>query len=570
MQTAVTTAFRKPEDWSSSLERHDDDDALTTAEPIDSVSVTPRLEPPSLQKFDDALTTAEPLEASVTPRLAPPSLRKFPDEWSSSLERVDDSMALTTAEPLAPVRVPEPPIEPPRILRVIRNGAPGDRGFVVARGMQIGKYLLDDKLGHGTFGSVYTARDTELERRVAVKVLNPQHQSNIEAVTRFLQEARATARINHVGIVTILEVGRIPTDLGEVGYIVMELLEGETLARRIGRVGRLDAAVAIEIGHQISGALGAAHKADVLHRDVKPDNIFLVRDPVLASGERVKVLDFGLAKLGRGGQTSTYTILGTPRYMSPEQARSSAHVDKRSDIYSLGCVLFELLVGRRPFEGDPSMLIDRHEREIPPRVKTLVPALPKSLDDLIARMLAKAPAARPQSMEEVQQELLAAATLGQEGRQEVALPVGRTSVDRARTQAEIAEPAKAPSAPAVFPRLARWCRSKLAAGHTMIVDARRGVRGSRQLIVAAAIALVLLLIIAIAIVVRLVSNGSQSDDVLDVAPPARLAEPPTAPPAVEPKPELAPQPEPAADPGPMPSTKVRAVPVRKKLAKPPR
>jgi serine/threonine-protein kinase len=336
-----------------------------------------------------ASTVTEGREPSTTCTIRfEPLLRKLRhEEWTAGVE---------IAPPPPPQnKAAEPKPKPER-----------ERGVVVARGSKIGKYELEDKLGHGTFGTVYTARDLELERRVAIKVLNPSHQHNIDVVTRFLQEARATARIKHAGIVTILDCGRIETELGDLAYIVMELLEGETLTRRIDLAERLAAPVAIDICHQIAGALEAAHRADVLHRDVKPDNMFLVRDPLLASGVRVKVLDFGLAKLGRGGHTMVNTILGTPRYMSPEQTRSSSEIDARSDIYALGCILFEMITGRRPFEGDLATLIERHQRAIPARVRTIVPETAPELDDLIACMLAKDPAKRPQTMTEVQRALL--------------------------------------------------------------------------------------------------------------------------------------------------------------------
>src|SRR5262245_6730951 len=170
------------------------------------------------------------------------------------------------------------------------------KGFMLAVGGRAGKYELVEKLGQGTFGSVFKARDTELDRDVAFKVLNPAHQMNYDVVTRFLQEARATARIKHPGIVTVLDSGRIETEAGELAYLVMELLEGESLMKRIAREKRLPAPVAIEICQQIASALDAAHRADVLHRDLKPDNVFLVPDPLVQSGVRVKVFDFGLAK----------------------------------------------------------------------------------------------------------------------------------------------------------------------------------------------------------------------------------------------------------------------------------
>ncbi len=282
---------------------------------------------------------------------------------------------------------------------------PLPRGFVLAPGGRIGKYELRSKLGQGTFGLVFVARDLELDRDVAIKLLNPTHLTNAEIHHRFLQEARASARISHPGIVTVLDCGKAGTELGECAYIVLELLQGESLTSRLGRSGKLAPDTAVEVARQIASAIAAAHRADVLHRDLKPDNVYLVPDPAVPAGERVKVLDFGLARIGASRHTMMNTVFGTPRYMSPEQCRSAAMIDHRSDIYSLGCILFELVTGHTPFEGDLRALVEGHQRVPAPRARQLAPEISASLDDLIACMLAKDPADRPQSMIEVQSAL---------------------------------------------------------------------------------------------------------------------------------------------------------------------
>jgi serine/threonine protein kinase len=278
------------------------------------------------------------------------------------------------------------------------------RGPGPARG-RIGKYELRERLGRGAFGVVYTARDPSLDRDVAIKVLRPNHLRNPTIVQRFLQEARATARIAHPGIVTIHDCGQVETKAGPTAFIAMELLFGESLTARLARAGRLPADAASEIIRQVASALDAAHRADVLHRDLKPDNIYLVPDPAIPSGERVKVLDFGLAKLGHDGETNVETVFGTPHYMSPEQCRSATQVDHRSDIYSLGCILYELVTGRVPFEGEVRELIEFHQFAAPPRASSEVPDLPPDLDALIADMLAKDPMHRPQTMGAVRRAL---------------------------------------------------------------------------------------------------------------------------------------------------------------------
>ena len=299
----------------------------------------------------------------------------------------------------------ESPITPAAAPRKTRFARGSSHGVGLGSLGHIGKYKLRDKLGRGAFGVVFTAHDPSLDRDVAIKVLRPTHLTNQEIVQRFLQEARATARIAHPGIVTIHDCGRVETNLGETAFIAMELLTGETLTSRLARSGWLEPEVAAEIARQVASAIEAAHRVDVLHRDLKPDNIYMVPDPAMPSGERVKILDFGLAKLGREGQTQLQTVFGTPRYMSPEQCRSATQIDHRSDIYSLGCVLFELVTGRPPFEGDIRQLIERHQRMVAPRVASFVPRVSPALDGLIAEMLAKDPMERPQTMGAVQRAL---------------------------------------------------------------------------------------------------------------------------------------------------------------------
>jgi serine/threonine-protein kinase len=278
--------------------------------------------------------------------------------------------------------------------------------YAVAGGRIVGgKFELREKVAQGTFGVVYTAHDQHLDREVAIKLLHPAHMTNREIVTRFLQEARAAARIKHPGIVTMFDCGVIEGELSTGAYIAMELLAGESLTTRLARSGRLAPAAAVEIVRQVACALDAAHEAGVLHRDLKPDNIYLVPDSAMPSGERVKVLDFGLAKLGDGGHTQMNTVFGTPRYMSPEQSRSATQIDLRSDVYALGCILFELLTGRTPFEGNLRELVDRHQRAPIPRASSFSLEVTPALDDLVMQMLQKDPARRPQTMAAVRRML---------------------------------------------------------------------------------------------------------------------------------------------------------------------
>ncbi len=293
--------------------------------------------------------------------------------------------------------------------------------------MKIGRYVLGAKLGRGGFGVVYRAVDTSLDRDVALKFLHAEHTATPQMLERFLQEARSAAKIAHPGIVTVFECGQIrgpdgpaegaarPEGTGSPGsslaYIAMELLQGESVTDRLARAGRLDAPTAMEIVRQVASALEAAHRAGIIHRDLKPDNIFLVPDPAVQHGERAKVLDFGIAKLsatasGSGSiETQSMAVFGTPRYMSPEQCRSATHVDQRSDIYTLGCILFELVCGKPPFAGAAGELIAQHVLVDPPSADSIEPELPPALVGLIAEMLAKEPEDRPQTMAAVQRGL---------------------------------------------------------------------------------------------------------------------------------------------------------------------
>ncbi len=320
-----------------------------------------------------------------------------------------------------------------------RADAPGSRPIsnAVLRLTRIGKYELTGKIGHGSFGDVYTALDTELDREVALKILNPSHHGDEEAMHRFLREARAAARIAHPGIVTVHDCGRLAPEDGEaLAYIAMERLVGESLTQRLERAGRLSAEEAAEIARQVASALDAAHRADVLHRDLKPDNVFLVPDPAVPAGERAKVLDFGLAKIGTSRHTRLGSVFGTPLYMSPEQCRSSSGIDARSDIYALGCILFELLTGRAPFEGAIYTVIERHLDERAPRATSLVPEIPPALDALVAAMLEKDPDDRPPTMADVADGL--AAAIAAPGACEDAAPGGAIAAPLQLDEADVA------------------------------------------------------------------------------------------------------------------------------------
>jgi serine/threonine-protein kinase len=275
-------------------------------------------------------------------------------------------------------------------------------------GTIIGGHRIVRALGQGGMGAVYLAEHALLGRRAAVKVILPSLSSRPEMVTRFFNEARAATTIAAPGIVQIYDFGY--HDDGSA-FIVMELLEGEPLDKRLERLGRLPAVDALRIARQIATTLAAAHARGIVHRDLKPENVFLVRDNEVAGGERVKLLDFGIAKLtgdehAATSKTQTGAIMGTPLYMSPEQCRGAGEVDHRSDIYALGCMLYHLLVGRPPFVGvglGEILAMQLYETATPPSV--VLPFLGGALDTLVMRCLAKAPGERYADMNAVAAEI---------------------------------------------------------------------------------------------------------------------------------------------------------------------
>jgi len=267
--------------------------------------------------------------------------------------------------------------------------------------MHIGQYRLIKKIGSGGMGCVYLGEHILLGRQAAIKVLQPLLSMQPEIVERFFREAKATSAIADSGVVQIFDFGY---HVDGTAYIVMELLRGEALADRIARLGQLTTAEALRIVRQLAGALAAAHANDIVHRDLKPENVFVVADPESPTGERVKLLDFGICKMaGDTMATQTGRVLGTPVYMSPEQCQGARDVDGRSDIYSLGCLLFHALTGRLPFEHEGTGdLIVAHLQETPPKPSEVEPGVPDLVDEIVMRCLAKHPDDRFQSMAAVQ------------------------------------------------------------------------------------------------------------------------------------------------------------------------
>ncbi len=250
-------------------------------------------------------------------------------------------------------------------------------------------YRILDFLGSGGMGSVFLAEQIRVgNRKVALKVLHRKFSEDDEFITRFENEAASTGRINHPNVITIYESKQAPD--GTL-YIAMELVEGESLTEHLRKRGRLPLEEAAEVVFQCCKALHAAHRLGIIHRDIKPDNIMLTRD--IDGALLVKILDFGIAKLkDSGGHTMTGSVLGTPAYMSYEQASgmSSEKLDGRSDIYSLGIVAYTALTGQPPFRADtPVGYITKHLTETPAPLRALRPELPAAVESAVMRALEK-------------------------------------------------------------------------------------------------------------------------------------------------------------------------------------
>ena len=261
-----------------------------------------------------------------------------------------------------------------------------------------GKYFIEDLIKHGGMGAVYRGKHVLMEKTVAIKVLRPSLASDNDVVARFSREAKAASRISHPHAVSVTDFGE---DEHGVVFLVMEYLDGRTLKEIIRSEGPLALDRIVEIVRQVAGALDAAHQQGVIHRDLKSDNIMLSQTN---GGDWAKVLDFGIAKIQQPHGvadpdiTAANLVIGTPQYMSPEQCAQSGPLDARSDIYSFGIILYEMLAGRVPFTGDsPTVIMMQQVQDPPPPILEARPDLPIAVADVVMRALAKQPSERFQS-----------------------------------------------------------------------------------------------------------------------------------------------------------------------------
>ncbi len=271
-----------------------------------------------------------------------------------------------------------------------------------------GAYRVTRLIGEGGMGAVYEAVQLRLNKRVAVKLMARELAANHEALARFHREAEITSHLGHPHLVTVIDFGT--AESGEP-YLVMEYLEGEDLDHRLRRVGRLSIETAVHVVRQVASALNAAHDQGIVHRDLKPGNIFISQIP--GEPDFVKVLDFGISKMkaARTQLTSASAVIGTPNYMSPEQASGMVEeIDHRADQWALGCIAWEMLLGRGPFVADDAgalfyQIIHQDPHPLTPRV----PGLPADVEPVLRRALNKQPAGRFPSMRDFARAFEAAA-----------------------------------------------------------------------------------------------------------------------------------------------------------------
>ena len=278
---------------------------------------------------------------------------------------------------------------------------------MIAAGQSIGSYRILQKIGTGGMGAVYLAEHPLIGKKVALKVIHRELASNKEVVQRFFQEAKAVTKIGNEHIIEIHDFGQTPE--GDHFYI-MEYLEGQTLAAVLSDERVLDVMRALHIGAQVAAALGAAHAAGVIHRDLKPDNVMLTTR--LGDPNFVVLLDFGLAKMFIGGgqsavKTAAGVLLGTPQYMSPEACESKGNLDHRTDIYALGVLLFQMMTGTLPFDGETmGEVLVKQVTQLPPPPRGFNPSIPPSVEQIVLRCLAKNVDARFPTMQALREALL--------------------------------------------------------------------------------------------------------------------------------------------------------------------
>ena len=276
-------------------------------------------------------------------------------------------------------------------------------------GAHVGNYEVREKLGEGGMGAVYLAEHPRIGKKVALKILHSEFSANEEVVERFFNEAKAVNDIQHPNIVDIIDFGELRDESGgKIVYFIMEFLDGQPLNKVIRREAPLPTPRALHIASQIADALAASHRNQIVHRDLKPDNVALLQRQ--REQDFVKVLDFGIAKLTGDQQishrTRTGMVMGTPAYMSPEQCEGKGQIDHRTDCYALGILLYEMLTGRVPFQGEGyGEVLVQHLTQVPQRPASLVPTIDAFVEAVCMKALEKRPDDRFPTMDEMRQAL---------------------------------------------------------------------------------------------------------------------------------------------------------------------
>src|SRR5262245_17092289 len=370
--------------------------------------------------FEAALQAADPLQRTALLDRECGADADFRHSVELLLKEQDEATSITERLPGSPVRPPphpadatmrsDPPTDDEGMTTVTSKrqepAHAGDEkdtneillGFLQPTTMsgsfgRLGHHDVLEILGRGAFGIVVRAFDDKLQRVVAIKVLAPHLAASSPARKRFLREARTSGKVRHENVVQIHAVEEQP-----IPYLVMEFIPGQTLQQRLDGNGPLEPAEVLRIGEQIARGLAAAHAQDLVHRDIKPGNILLESGPA----PKVKITDFGLARAADDASlTQSGVIAGTPLYMAPEQAKGDT-LDSRTDLFSLGSVLYAMTSGRPPFRAStPLAVLKRVAEDMPRPIREVVPEVPQWLCDLIARLQAKDPAERFQSAAEV-------------------------------------------------------------------------------------------------------------------------------------------------------------------------
>jgi serine/threonine protein kinase len=403
------------------------------------------------------------------------------------------------------------------------------------------KYRIVKLIGEGGMGAVYEGENARIRRRVAIKVLHPSYCDNAEVMQRFEREAQAAGTIGNDHILEVLDLGALPDG---ARYMVMEFLEGEPLGKRIENAGRLQPAALAPLIRQVLAGLGAAHSAGIIHRDLKPDNIFILREKA-GTKDYVKIIDFGISKFSAltgdsMKMTRTGTVMGTPFYMSPEQATGSREADARSDIYAIGVIMYEAITGRVPFEATTfNQLLFKIALSEPTPVQALVPDIDPAFATLINRAMARDADHRFQSAHEFSE---AIRIWIEQGRGVMLPPTGPANMAHGRTSQMASSPGFAgtsPGAPALTQSQADAAPTKATAGSW--ASSQPGVNPFKPKptpIAAIAVAAgVGLLVVAggIAAVLAMTRGGNE-----EAAAPASASEIAVAPPEPPKPPEVAP------------------------------